>query len=103
MRGAAEARQALRGSTRRTPFWSDRLASGQEEIRRALGGLHQAGWTTVAIDVVDARALPGVVIFASKFNAHGSGALAGKSLSGKSSYALSRVGGEWLAAMHTAA
>src|SRR5579864_606497 len=99
MRGAAKARQALRGSTRRTPFWSDR----HSPRAKRKSSLREAGWTSVAIEVVDARAIAGVVIFASKFTAQGSGALAGKSLSGKSSYVLSRVGGEWLAAMHTAA
>jgi hypothetical protein len=61
------------------------------------------GWTRIEIAVVHAQALGNVVLVASTFAAHGSGANEGKTLAGKSTHALAKVDGVWLSAMHTAA
>ena len=79
------------------------LAVGRDAIGKALAGLFNQGWTRIEIAVVHAQALGDLVLVASTFTAHGSGANAGKTLAGKSTYALTKVDGVWLSAMHTAA
>ncbi|HKP25259.1 MAG TPA: nuclear transport factor 2 family protein [Dongiaceae bacterium] len=79
------------------------LAIGRDAIGKALAGLFNQGWTRIEIAVVHAQAQGEVVLVASTFTAHGSGANAGKTLAGKSTHALTRVDGVWLSAMHTAA
>ena len=79
------------------------IAVGRPEIERALDRLIQLGWTRISINVVNARAVGGVVLVASEFSAVGSGPNAGKSLSGRSSHVLTLVDDRWLSAMHSAA
>jgi uncharacterized protein (TIGR02246 family) len=76
---------------------------GRTEIERLLGLLYQQGWTKITIGVVDARRVDAVVLVVSEFVAEGSSPNAGKSLRGKSSHVLTRVGDGWLSAMHTTA
>jgi ketosteroid isomerase-like protein len=79
------------------------IGVGRAEIERLLGLLYQQGWTKIAITVVDARSVDAVVLVVSEFVAEGVGPNAGKSLKGKSSHVLTRVGDAWLSAMHTTA
>ena len=72
-------------------------------IERFLQMLHDQGWKTIAIRLVQARAVAGVVLAVSEFTATGSGANAGKTLNGRSSHVLTETGGVWLSAMHSAA
>ena len=79
------------------------LAIGRDAIGKALAGLFNQGWTRIEIAVVHAQARGDVVLVASTFTAHGSGANEGKILAGKSTHVLTKVDGVWLSAMHTAA
>jgi uncharacterized protein (TIGR02246 family) len=79
------------------------IAVGRPEIERSLERLMQQGWATISINVVNARAVGGVVLVASEFTAFGSGPSAGKSLNGRSSHVLTLLDDTWLSAMHSAA
>ncbi|MGA2792254.1 MAG: SgcJ/EcaC family oxidoreductase [Roseiarcus sp.] len=79
------------------------IAVGRPEIERALGMLYAQGWTRIAVKVINAREVGELVLIACEFVAAGSGPNAGKTLSGRSSHALTRVDGTWLSAMHSAA
>ncbi|MGO9449559.1 MAG: YybH family protein [Candidatus Binataceae bacterium] len=79
------------------------IAIGRQAIERSLGRLFGAGWTRIAIKLVNAREVNGVILAACEFTATGSGATAGKVLDGKSSHVLVCIGGTWLSAMHSAA
>ena len=79
------------------------IGIGRLEIERLLGLLYKQGWTRIAIKVLNARAVGGLVLVAAEFSAVGSGPTAGKTLTGKSSHVLTQVGDAWLSAMHTAA
>jgi uncharacterized protein (TIGR02246 family) len=79
------------------------IAVGRPEIERSLDRLIQLGWTRISINVVNARAVGGVVLVASEFSAVGSGPNTGKLLSGRSSHVLTLVDDRWLSAMHSAA
>jgi uncharacterized protein (TIGR02246 family) len=79
------------------------IGIGQPQIARLLAGLFAQGWTAIRIRLVNARTVGDVVLVAAEFTATGSGAVAGKTLNGKSSHVLTRVGDTWLSAMHTAA
>ncbi|HKN00743.1 MAG TPA: DUF4440 domain-containing protein [Candidatus Binataceae bacterium] len=79
------------------------IAIGRPAIERSLGRLFAAGWTRIAIKLVNARAVDGVMLAACEFTATGSGATAGKALNGRSSHVLVCIGGTWLSAMHSAA
>jgi uncharacterized protein (TIGR02246 family) len=78
------------------------MAIGRDAIEKALTTLYNQGWTRIEIEVAHAQAQGNMVLVASTFMAHGSGANAGKTLAGKSTHALNRVDGVWLSAMHTA-
>lgn len=78
------------------------IGIGRQAIGQQLQMLFHAGWTRVAIRVVNARAVGGVVLSVSEFSVSGSGQNAGKTLNGKSSHVLTEAGGAWLSAMHTA-
>jgi uncharacterized protein (TIGR02246 family) len=75
---------------------------GRPAIARQLQVLFQLGWTRVAIRVVNARAVGGVVLAVSEFSASRSGQNDGKEFTGRSSHVLTEVAGTWLSAMHTA-
>jgi uncharacterized protein (TIGR02246 family) len=79
------------------------MAIGREAIEKALTALFNQGWARIEIELTHAQAQGNMVLVASTFTAHGSGANEGKTLSGKSTHALTSVGGVWLSAMHTAA
>ncbi len=79
------------------------IAIGRPAIERSLGMLFAAGWTAIAIKLIDAREVGGVVLAACEFTATGSGPSQGKILNGRSSHVLTCVGGRWLSAMHSAA
>lgn len=79
------------------------MGAGQHEIERLMGLLYKAGWTSIAIKVVNARAVGGVVLVACEFTAQGSGDKERMELQGKSSHVLTQVDGTWLSAMHSAA
>jgi len=79
------------------------MASSRPEIARALQAMYDQGWTTLSIKVANARSVGDVVLLAAEFTAFGAGANAGKTLTGRSSHVLVRVGEEWLSAMHSAA
>jgi len=79
------------------------IGVGRPAIEQQLQMLFQSGWTRIAIRVVNARAVGGLVLAVSEFSASGSGKNAGKTLNGKSSHVLTEVDGAWLSAMHTAA
>ncbi len=79
------------------------ISVGRPEIERLLGLLHHAGWTRIAINVVNARSVRGLVLAACEFTAHGSGAVEGKELKGRSSHVLVHVDDAWLSTMHSAA
>jgi len=78
------------------------IGVGPAAIEQQLHLLFQSGWTRVAIRVVHARAVGGVVLAVSEFSASGSGQNAGKTLNGKSSHVLTEFDGGWLSAMHSA-
>jgi uncharacterized protein (TIGR02246 family) len=78
------------------------IAIGRAAIERSLGMLFAAGWTTIAIKLVNARAVDGLVLAACEFTATGSGPNEGKVLNGRSSHALTRIEGRWLSAMRSA-
>jgi ketosteroid isomerase-like protein len=78
------------------------IAIGRAAIGRSLGMLFAAGWTTIAIKLVNAREVGSLVLAACEFTASGSGPNEGKSLNGRSSHALVNVGGAWFSAMHSA-
>lgn len=79
------------------------IAIGRLAIERSLGMLSAAGWTRIAIKLVIAREMNGVVLAACEFTATGSGPTEGKTLNGRSSHVLTCIGGRWLSAMHSAA
>jgi uncharacterized protein (TIGR02246 family) len=79
------------------------IAIGRAAIERSLGTLFAAGFTKIAIKLVSARVVDGMVLAACEFTATGSGPGEGKILNGRSSHALTRGGGAWLSAMHSAA
>jgi uncharacterized protein (TIGR02246 family) len=79
------------------------IGIGRPEIARLLAALFQQGWTRISITLVNARRLGDLVLVASEFAANGSGPNAGKTLTGKSTHVLTKVGDEWLSALHTAA
>jgi uncharacterized protein (TIGR02246 family) len=79
------------------------MAIGRDAIEKALTGLFNQGWTRIEIAIAHAQAHGDVVLVASTFKAHGSGANAGETLAGKSTHVLTKVDGMWLSAMHTAA
>jgi uncharacterized protein (TIGR02246 family) len=79
------------------------MGIGRHDIERLLTLLYKQGWPTVAVKVVDARQVGGVVLAACEFAAQGAGANEGKELYGKSSHVLTPVDGTWLSAMHSAA
>lgn len=79
------------------------IAIGRAAIESSLGMLFAAGWTRIAIKLVNTREVDGVVLAAFEFTATGSGPTEGKILNGRSSHVLTRVGGPWLSAMHSAA
>ena len=76
------------------------IAVDRPAIERSLSVLHAAGWTTIAIKLIKAREVGGLVLAACEFAA--SGPPDGKVLAGKSSHALTCVDGVWLSAMHSA-
>ena len=78
------------------------LGTGRDEVERLLGLIHGQGWTRIAIQLIEARAVDGVVLCVSAFTATGSGPTEGKTLDGKSTHVLVRIGDDWLSAMHTA-
>lgn len=75
---------------------------GRPGIARLLAALYEQGWTKIAITVVHAHSVGGVVLAACEFSASGSGHVAGQTLNGHSSQVLTHVGGQWLSAMHCA-
>jgi uncharacterized protein (TIGR02246 family) len=77
-------------------------AEGREQIARLLRGIVEQGWTRVEIKVVGVRQLGDVILIATEYTASGPEGDAGKRLDAKSSHVLTRVGNEWLSAMHTA-
>ena len=79
------------------------IGVGQPDIERLLDMLFKQGWTKINIKVANAREVGGVILVASEFTAFGDGPNAGKTLTGKSTHVLTRVGDAWLSAMHTAA
>ncbi|MGO9604235.1 MAG: hypothetical protein ACLQAT_12720 [Candidatus Binataceae bacterium] len=79
------------------------IAIGRPAIERSMGRLFAAGWTRIAIKLVNAREVNGVVLAACEFTAAGSGATACKVLDGRSCHVLVCIGGTWLSAMHSAA
>jgi uncharacterized protein (TIGR02246 family) len=79
------------------------IAIGRAAIGRSLGMLFAAGWTTIAIKLVNVREVGGLVLAACEFTARGSGPNEGKVLNGRSSHALVNVDGAWFSAMHSAA
>jgi uncharacterized protein (TIGR02246 family) len=79
------------------------IAVGRPAIEEQLQRLFQAGWTRIAIKLVNARAVGGVVLAVSEFTATGSGPSEGETVNGRSSHVLSETGGTWLSAMHSAA
>jgi uncharacterized protein (TIGR02246 family) len=78
------------------------MALGRATIEKALAALFNQGWTRIEIEVAHAQAQSDLVLVASTFTAHRSGANAGKTLAGKSTHVLTKVDGAWLSAMHTA-
>jgi ketosteroid isomerase-like protein len=78
------------------------VAVGKADIERVLRSIFSQGWHAIRIIVVSARCVGGLVLVVSEFSVRGSGPTAGKILNGKSSHVLTRLGGTWLSAMHTA-
>ncbi|MBV8568234.1 MAG: nuclear transport factor 2 family protein [Methylobacteriaceae bacterium] len=78
------------------------IGVGRGDLERLLGLLHQQGWTRIAIKILHVRETGEVVLVACQFTAFGSGPNAGKSLQGKSTHVLTRIGESWMSAMHTA-
>jgi uncharacterized protein (TIGR02246 family) len=78
------------------------VAVGKAEIERSLGFIFSQGWQRISITVVSARAVGGLVLLVSEFSVLGSGPAGGRLLNGKSSHVLTRLGDNWLSAMHTA-
>ena len=76
------------------------IAIGRDEIAQRLALLHDAGWTRIAIRLVNARGVGDLVLAAAEFTATGSGANEGKLLNGRSSHSLTKVGEGWFSAMH---
>jgi uncharacterized protein (TIGR02246 family) len=70
------------------------IAIGREEIAGRLAQLHNAGWTRIAIRPVNARLVGGLVLVAAEFKASGLSTDEGRTLSGRSSHALTKVGDE---------
>ena len=78
-----------------------RTALGKADIAALLQSIRDQDWTGIAIKVVDARAIAGVILVACEYTAIGSGRNAGQTRDGKSSHVLTRMDGTWLSAMHT--
>jgi ketosteroid isomerase-like protein len=78
-----------------------RTAVGKADIAALLQSIREQGWTGIAIKVVNARAVAGVVVVACEYTAIGSGRNAGQTRDGKSSHVLALIGDTWLSAMHT--
>jgi hypothetical protein len=78
------------------------ITVGWAEIERLLAAIWAQGWTQISIRMMNARVVGGLVLLAGEFSALGSGANAGKILSGTSSHVLTQVGDTWLSAMHIA-
>jgi uncharacterized protein (TIGR02246 family) len=79
------------------------VVEGREQIARLLQGIVEQGWTRIQIKVVGVRQLGAVILIATEYTASGPEENTGKRLDAKSSHVLTRVGDEWLSAMHTAA
>ena len=79
------------------------VVEGREQIARLLQGIVEQGWTGIQIKVVGVRQLGAVILIATEYTASGPEENTGKRLDAKSSHVLTRVGDEWLSAMHTAA
>ena len=53
---------------------------GRDEVGRLLGAIHGQGWTRIAIGLIEARSVGGVVLAVGEFTATGSGPTKGKTL-----------------------
>jgi ketosteroid isomerase-like protein len=78
-----------------------RTAVGKTDIAALLQSIRDQAWTGIAIKVVNARAIAGVILVACEYTAIGSGRNAGQTRDGKSSHVLTPIDGAWLSAMHT--
>jgi uncharacterized protein (TIGR02246 family) len=78
------------------------VAEGREQIARLLQGIVEQGWTRIQIKVAGVRKLGDAILIATQYTASGPEGSPGKRLDAKSSHVVTRVGDEWLSAMHTA-
>ena len=78
-----------------------RTAVGNADIAALQQSIRDQDWTGIAIKVVNARAVAGVILVACEYTAIGSGRNAGQTRDGKSSHVLTLIDGAWLSAMHT--